>query len=619
MGAAVGSDLFAVSGASLTFAPGSSDTITLTGTIADDSPASISSTSTWNPGTGSGAALTMQGPGKLVLNGVNTYAGLTTVSGGTLFINGQILGGISVSSGATLSGTGTIYGGGTINGTLSPGSSSSVITFETSAGNLTLGGSSVTNIEIASMNRSHIEITGSGSAALGGTVHVTQNAGSYGSSGEYQILNGSYTGEFNPTVTGGLPGYEFSLSYMAPYIYLLYECPGCSFSIPTTGLSGNALTIANYLNNYASSSTLSLLNTLSGDELQSALNSVSPSRNAFGAYITQQTAFSLSILLTTRMDALRSMKGKSAENPLMAQLLADASDCIDQPEEKAQPVLESGKVFGWISGFGEYARQAARDQNPSFHYLSEAVLAGFDYQGVNRGAAGIAIGYAHTHFSEAQNSGHGNINYYCASLYGHGMFGNFYISPAVWGIFDEVQNTRNISFPDFSEQAQANIYIWQFLPHLEVGYDSRRSWGEIIPFSSLDWAVNWQRGYREEGAAPYNALSPSKNSSMLRSETGLKFCEKWTRDWGSFLLREKLSYVFQKPFGTGTVNTAFTGIPTSFTVTAVDQNLNLGNIGIDFAFMSGKEKRTSITIGYEGEFGSNYWSNQLMLILEKSF
>lgn len=106
---------------------------------------------------------------------------------------------------------------------------------------------------------------------------------------------------------------------------------------------------------------------------------------------------------------------------------------------------------------------------------------------------------------------------------------------------------------------------------------------------------------------------------MLTSETGLKFCERWDYSWGAFFLREKISYMFQKNFGTGNVNSAFAGTPGSFTVTAVNENLNLAVIGLDFFFTIGTKKPVTIEFDYEGQFGSQYWSNQLMLTLGKSF
>ncbi|MCU0795797.1 MAG: PA14 domain-containing protein [Akkermansiaceae bacterium] len=60
--------------------------------------------------------------GTWILNGNNSITGNTSVSGGSLFINGQhSTGAVSVSSGATLGGRGNILAPITVNGTLSPG------------------------------------------------------------------------------------------------------------------------------------------------------------------------------------------------------------------------------------------------------------------------------------------------------------------------------------------------------------------------------------------------------------------------------------------------------------------------------------------------------------------
>jgi autotransporter-associated beta strand protein len=551
--------------------------------------------------------LTKQGPGSQTLSGLNTYTGLTSIQEGILSINGSVAGDVTVSSGGRLKGTGTI-GGETIieNGAvLSPGNSVGVINL----GSLVLNSGSTTAIEINPTAASRVNVTGS--ALVDGALQIIQDQGVFPRHGSYQILaSGSLSGVFSSINT--IPGFTFDLSYLGNDIYLSYV-----LAIPTQGLNGNLLKVANYLNAEAPSSSgfMSLI-ALSGDELKQALKSISPARNAFGTYITAQTAFSLGNLVSSHIDDFRFSGKKSSEDQFLSALTADARERVAKPVRNRGP---KNKLSAWISGFGEFAHQSASLQNPSFHFTSEAVLAGLDYQGENRGLAGGSLGYAHTHYSEENHAGHGNINYYFGSAYGNYFIGDFYLSPAVWGLFNKTDNTRNISFPGFSEKAHADIFAWQFVPHLEVGYDVEFSWGDMIPFTSADWAISWQRGYQEHGAFPFNAKQKANNSSMVRSETGLKFCEKWEYDWGAFFLREKVSYVFEKPFGTGTVNTSFVGTPSNFTVVAVNQNLNLGSVGLNFIAAIGKEKPVKVDFGYEGEFGSNYWSSELNITVSKNF
>ena len=70
-----------------------------------------------------GGSLTKAGAGTLALLGINTYTGNTTVSAGTLAINGSVAGAVGVNSGATLQGSGSIGGALSVSGQLSPGNS----------------------------------------------------------------------------------------------------------------------------------------------------------------------------------------------------------------------------------------------------------------------------------------------------------------------------------------------------------------------------------------------------------------------------------------------------------------------------------------------------------------
>lgn len=131
-GAAAGSDLFLMSGTTTVLAPGTGNTQTFNGTIADDSAASLPSGGSYTPGTAAGAAITIGSAGSaggtVVFNGINTYSGGTSVTNGaTLQIAtdaalGNSLSGVTLDNGtlAASAGFGTARtitlnaGGGTI-------------------------------------------------------------------------------------------------------------------------------------------------------------------------------------------------------------------------------------------------------------------------------------------------------------------------------------------------------------------------------------------------------------------------------------------------------------------------------------------------------------------------
>jgi hypothetical protein len=78
--------------------------------------------------------LVFDGPGRLSLTGTNTYTGATTISAGTLAINGNnsaATGAVTVASGATLAGSGTVGGATTVQSgaTHAPGNSPGLQTF----------------------------------------------------------------------------------------------------------------------------------------------------------------------------------------------------------------------------------------------------------------------------------------------------------------------------------------------------------------------------------------------------------------------------------------------------------------------------------------------------------
>jgi autotransporter-associated beta strand protein len=147
------------------------------------------------------------GPGTLLLTSQNTYAGITTVSGGTLWINGWVgTDGINVTSG-TLGGTGLISGPVTVQAgsAFAPGNSLGTLTISNS---LTLQPGCKTFVEVNASTLGHDTVNGLSDVYYGGTLAVSNLAGTPALGQSFAIFNAAGgSGNFSalaPQLNGGL-------------------------------------------------------------------------------------------------------------------------------------------------------------------------------------------------------------------------------------------------------------------------------------------------------------------------------------------------------------------------------------------------------------------------------
>ncbi|QJU59181.1 autotransporter domain-containing protein [Sphingomonas sp. AP4-R1] len=158
------------------------------------------------------------GGGRLILSGVNSYTGPTTVSGGTLSVNGSIVSAATVAGGGTLGGNGTV-GSVTVGagGIIAPGNSIGTLTV---AGNIAFAAGGIYQVEANAAGQAD-RIAATGTAALAGAVQVLPTAGNYGVLTNYVILSaaGGISGTFS-SVTSSLAFLTPLLSYGANAVTL---------------------------------------------------------------------------------------------------------------------------------------------------------------------------------------------------------------------------------------------------------------------------------------------------------------------------------------------------------------------------------------------------------------
>ena len=151
-----------------------------------------------NFNTGTPGTFTKSGPGVMVLSGINTYTGATTISNGTLKVDGSLAGGaVTVVANGTLSGIGTIGGAVTANGTIAPGSPS-IIGKLTCSSTVTLNGTNVMKLNQSAQTNDVLSVAGV--LTYGGVLNVPNQSGTLTTSDSFLLFSTPGSGAFTSIV-----------------------------------------------------------------------------------------------------------------------------------------------------------------------------------------------------------------------------------------------------------------------------------------------------------------------------------------------------------------------------------------------------------------------------------
>jgi len=188
--------------------------------------------------------LTKTGDGSAVMSGSSSHSGTTTVSAGTLVLNGDFsaaTGDVSVENGATLSGTGILGGATTVasGGTLSIGSSPGTMTFND---DLTLAAGSFSLFEIDGFGAGQYDLalggTGTQDVAFDGTLTLDFATG-FSTVGSAVLFNfENYSGSFGTVNVSGLAaGYSADFDDLTGTVSVIPEPGTFAFVLAAGGLT----------------------------------------------------------------------------------------------------------------------------------------------------------------------------------------------------------------------------------------------------------------------------------------------------------------------------------------------------------------------------------------------
>ena len=163
---------------------------------------------------GTGVSMIVKvGTGTLTLTGMNTYSGTTSISNGTLQVNGSLYTNTVTVAGGTLAGVGVINGPVSVlaGGTISPGTNNATAGTLTVSNNLPLAAGSVSSFGLGTNND---RIVVKGNLALGGTLNATNIGGPVARTNTLF----TYTGTLSGSLAMGVmpPGFKYLLATNVP-------------------------------------------------------------------------------------------------------------------------------------------------------------------------------------------------------------------------------------------------------------------------------------------------------------------------------------------------------------------------------------------------------------------
>jgi outer membrane autotransporter protein len=563
--------------------------------------------------------------GSALLNLTNSSAASsTTVSAGTLAINGALSSPVSISTGAVLKGTGTVIGTLTNSGTVQPGNSIGTMNV---VGDVTFNSGSTYAVEVSPTAASLLNITGNLTLQPSTTLQITPDAGIYSAPLQLTIAQttGNVTGTFS-NVTYTSPLVQFNVQYLPQSIVLSLSAAPFITVVPT----GNASKVANSLSGVIPvpgsdlAFVFSQLMLLNAAQLNAAFNQMQPSMTV-GLSLSQQNNFNLvTSALRKRTNALHEMR--CTEEKCMPKPAQPASpDWLPYPrheepkKEDKKPCMADRHWDVWEDVSYGWYRQDGQNGNIGFKSNTIVGAAGFDYKFPSNVYLGALGAYTHSKVDWHKHAGNGNINSYYGGLYSSYLNNYFFINLSAIGSYNHYWDKRSIKFGAINRHAEAKHPGLSANGHLDLGFisSSKRKF-QFYPFGQVDYTYLHQKKYHEHKAQSLNLHVSKYNATMLRNELGLqsRYC---IRAGHNFVIPSaKLSWVRELRFKGKHLQSRLsndlssTNAPADFTVSGIypDRSLIAPGAALTALFCN---ERLNFTLTYEGEFGKRVNYNAVNL------
>jgi outer membrane autotransporter protein len=554
------------------------------------------------------------------LNG-NSDVGTATILGGASLLigedashaNARLTGNVAVNSGATLGGSGTVDGNVNVLGTLHPGYLTLTGTTLTVTGNVNFDANATFRVN-ANGDGTADKLAVGQVATLNGSVRVLAG-GSFQPTTRYTILTaaaglgGTTFGSFSTDLAFLTP----TLTYDANNVFLTLTngggVGGSRLGFASVAQSPNQRVVATALDGGATSNRL----------VTAVLNqSVDGARQAFDALSgeiygsvhnaqAEEAQFARGAMLSRmRQASYAGAPGELGALGFAGPQLAYASGASAQASAypvKAPAYGPARDLTFWALGLGGWGRSDGDGNAASFSSRFGGFLSGVDARFGESWRAGLVAGYVRSDLHADARASSAGIDSVQLGAYATGRFGAFNVRGGGSYSLDDIDTSRGVAFPGFTDQTKARLHGNVGQVFGEVGYGMALGNVALEPFAGLAYVHLRNGSFLESGGAA--ALSGSATHENIGyTSLGLRLASIMPLANGTVLV-PRATFAWQYAFGdvTPTAALAFQGTGTAFSVAGVPiaQNSALVDAGLDWRF----SPQAKIGVSYLGELAAH--------------
>jgi autotransporter-associated beta strand protein len=504
------------------------------------------------------ADVTKSGSGALTLSGANTFTGLTSLTGGRLYVEGSLVGGVDVAAGTVLGGTGSIGGPVDVNGTVAPGNSIGELTVDS----VVFAPGSVFAVEVAESGAGD-RLTVLGNADLaGGSVTVDPGAGSYLAPVDVTILSAaSINGDF---ASFG-PDFAFlDITHITDATSVVLTIQRNAMGLAEYAETPNQSTIAAALEAARLAGTdpdietvFESLDVLTVNQVPGVLNAMTGETLTQFATARLATAQRFGRSLDARIreyqwDNKSALIGGSAAAGAASELAAASGRDQSAPifgvamlgvgpmgaprtgtTVKPDPLLRA-----WIDGSGIYGDVDGNSNESAFDYTIWGGSLGADLRLAEHWVLGIAGGYANTDLDFSDRPGEGDIDTFQGALYAGYVDPKFHLGVSGRYAYNDMDGNREIGF-GLNRKASADIDGDDYGARFESGLNLLDLGGFVFqPMASVDYNRLDQDSFTEGGAGSLNLAVEDNDLDSLVLGVGMRVHGSWQVDDGLWIVPE---------------------------------------------------------------------------------